>query len=370
MVLAVSALVGPSRAATAVNEPQVMEVVARLPQAVGNITFTPESRVIFSNHPFFEPEIRVAALDASGTNSQPFPNAAWNTPGKDPDAYLDSVLGLRGTADGVVWMLDMDNRAKITPKLVGWNTRTDSLERIYPIPAPASRVYSQHNDFIVDPVHSAFYIADEAIGDGGDGSKGALLVVDMATGAARRVLEGHVSTRAEAVPITVGGKVLITKDAQGKATPLRIGADGIIADPQFEWLYYGPLKGGSLYRVRTADLLDLSLSDASLGERVERYAAKPSNGGLAIDREGNIYLTEVESDAVGVIPADTRTYRRFAAHPALSWPDGVSYSPDGHMYVPAAQVHLGAAFNGGKGKNRPPYLIMRFKPLVPGIAGH
>lgn len=92
-----------------------MEVVARLPQSVGNITFTPDGRVIFSHHPIFEPDIRVAELDRSGEGFRPFPDARWNTPGKDPDAFLDSVLGVRGDENGVVWLLPPGESGLQTP---------------------------------------------------------------------------------------------------------------------------------------------------------------------------------------------------------------------------------------------------------------
>lgn len=247
---------------------------------------------------------------------------------------------------------------------------SNRLERIYSIPAPATREYSQHNDFAVDHKHGAFYIADEGIGRGGNGSKGALVVVDMKTGEARRLLEGHASTRAEEVPISIAGQTLTIKAPDGKQAPLRIGADGIVADHAYEWLYFGPLSGGWLYRVRITDLLDRALAERDLGERVERYAKKPNNGGLSIDGAGNIYLTEVETTTIGVIPADTREYRRFASHPDLSWPDGVSYSPDGYLYVSAAQIDRAAVFNGGTARNKPPYLIMRVRPLTASRIGH
>ena len=50
-----------------------------------------------------------------------------------------------------------------------------------------------------------------------------------------------------------------------------------------------PLNGTSIYRVRIADSDNESLGEAELGARVERYAAKPNNGGLSIDSEGNLY---------------------------------------------------------------------------------
>lgn len=349
---------------------QTAEVVAELPEAVGNITFTPDERIIYSHHPFFSPVIRVAELNADRRSGRPFPNLTWNTPRKDNDHYLDSVLGLRGDEDGVIWMLDMGTRGGITPKLVGWNTRTDRLERIYHIPAPASRPESQLNDFVVDVKHGAFYIADEGIGPGGDGSQAALVVVDRRNGTSRRLLEGHESVLPEDIAITVDGRELRVPDADGKSVHLRVGADGIALDRQAQWLYFGPLNGAWLYRVRTSDLLDTSLNAEVLGQRVERYARKPNNGGLSIDDDGNLYLTEVEHRAVGVIGPKERRYQRLTSHPDLVWPDGVSFSPDGWMYVSAAQISEVSAFNEGKALNRPPYFIFRFRPLAPGLLGH
>lgn len=352
------------------EDPKTAEVFAQLPSSVGNVTFTPDNRVIYSHHPFFSPEIRVAELNSDKQSYKPFPSEAWNTPRKETDRYFDSVLGLRGDERGVVWILDMGQRTGITPKIVGWNTRENRLERIYYVPGPTSLPESQHNDFIVNHKDGVFVIADEAIGPGGDGSTAALVIVDMNTGATRRVLQGHVSTIPEDVPIVVDGKTLSVSDGNGGQTVIKVGADGIAADTTFTWLYFGPLNGSAVYRVRFADILDEALTDEELGDRVERYADKPNNGGLSIDEAGNLYLTEVETNAVGIIPADTRRYRRYAVGDNLSWPDGVSFSPDGFMYVSAAQISRAALFNDGEALNEAPYLIYRFKPEAPGRIGH
>ncbi|MGJ8629331.1 MAG: L-dopachrome tautomerase-related protein [Sulfitobacter sp.] len=346
------------------------EIVAELPQSVGNITFTPNNDIIFSHHPFFSPDIRVALLNEDKKSFTPFPNLAWNTPREGTDRYLDSVLGLRGDENGIVWMLDMGQRTGLTPKLVGWNTWEDRLEKIYYIPAPASVPESQHNDFVVNHKDGVFVIADEGIGPGGDGTQAALVIVDMATGATRRVLQGHVSTLPEDVAITVDGKDLTVPDGNGGQVVIKVGADGIAADGAFEWLYYGPLSGSAIYRVKFSDLLNEGLDDAALGNLVERYADKPNNGGLSIDQSDNLYLTEVETNAVGIIPADTREYRRYAEADDLSWPDGISFALDGHMYVSAAQISRADLFNEGKALNEAPYLIYRFEPEAPGRIGH
>ncbi len=340
------------------------EVFARLPQSVGNIAITPDNQIIFSHHPFFAPDIRVAKL-TSPTTFQPFPNAEWNTPRKGTDQYLDNVLGLRSDENGIVWIIDMGFRTKITPKLVGWNTRTNRLERIYYMPEPITVPGSQPQDIVIDQKNRKFYIADENIGPGGDGSHAAIIVIDMDSGLARRVLDGDRSTVPENVPITVDGNDLTVPGKDGKPAIIKVGCDGITMDVRSEWVYFAPLNGRSLYRIRAADLNDEKLTLAELSAKVERYSDKPNNGGLSIDYADNIYLTAVETKSVGVVGAD-RKYRTFLSDPDMVWPDGITASPDGYMYVSASQVSAAAMFHGGKAENKAPYLIYRFKPLAAG----
>jgi len=223
------------------GQPRRPEVFATVSNAVGNISFTPRGELVYSHHPFFNPDIRVMKYDAENKHSTPFPNLAWNTPRSTDDQYLSSVLGIRNDANGIIWMLDMGQRNNITPKLVGWNTRTDQLERIYYLPATALVPESQPNDMVVDTRHGVFVIADEGIGNGGNGSKAALIIVDMKTGAARRVLQGTRTTRPEYTPTIINGKHLAVNHKD-----LLVGCDGITADAGFEWLYYAPLNGKSV----------------------------------------------------------------------------------------------------------------------------
>ena len=151
---------------------------------------------------------------------------------------------------------------------------------------------------------------------------------------------------------------------------LGVGVDGIALDSKSEWLYYGPLSSYKIYRIRMTDLLDKSLTPAQLGAKVETYADKPFNGGLSIDTRNNLYLTEVGERAIGVIPADTRKYYRIVTAPGMVWPDGVTFNSDGYMYTGAAQLTLTNVLQAdGVGKNKPPYLVYRFRPLAPGTPG-
>ena len=339
------------------------EVFMTTDEAVGNITFTPNGNLVYSQHPFFGPENRVMIYDKATKTHQPFPNEVWNTPRETDDNYLSNVLGIRNDENGIVWMLDMAQRNKVTPKIVGWNTTTNSLERIYYIPESAAPKEAQPNDMVVDTKNDYFIIADEGIGNGGDGTKAAFIVVDMKTGKTRRLLEGTRTTLPENNPTIIDGKHLAVD-----GTDLLIGNDGITADKNFEWIYYGPLNGTKIYRIKTADLVNEALTEEELDSKIETYSEKPNNGGMSIDIAGNIYLTAIETKSVAVVLAKDRSVKTMIEDENLVWPDGVSYNDvDGYMYVSAAQVNKGAAFNDGKNRATKPFYVFRFKPLAEGV---
>lgn len=339
------------------------EVFASVEQSVGNIAFTNKGDLIYSHHPFFSPAFRVVKYDANTKTTVPFPNKEWNTPRETDDHYLSNVLGIRNDKNGIVWMLDMGYRNPVTPKIVGWNTITDKLERIYYLPNTSVISTSQPNDMIVDTKNGVFVIADEGIGNGGDGSSASLIIVDMKTGKTRRLLEGHRTTLPENTPTMVKGNPLAVN---GKN--LLVGCDGITVDKNFEWLYYAPLNGNKIYRVKMNDLLNEGFTEKELDKKIEIYSAKPNNGGLSIDFDGNLYLTAMETNSVVVILAKDKSIHPIVTDEKLLWPDGVSYNvTDGYMYVSAAQVHLGAVFNNGQNLAKAPFYIFRFKPLVKGV---
>lgn len=339
------------------------EVFATVEQSVGNIAFTHQGDLVYSHHPFFSPNFRVVKYDAKTKTTTPFPNEEWNTPRETDDHYLSNVLGIRNDENGIVWILDMGQRNPVTPKIVGWNTITDKLEWIYYLPETAVVSTSQPNDMVVDTKHGVFVIADEGIGNGGNGSTAALILVDMKTGKTRRLLEGSRTTLPENMPTMIDGNPLTVN---GKN--LLVGCDGITADKDFEWLYYAPLNGSKVYRVRLVDLLDETLNETELDKKTETYSDKPNNGGLSIDSEGNLYLTAMETNSVAVVLARDKSVRHIFSDKDLLWPDGVSYNVvDGYMYVSAAQVHLGAVFNNGVSKASAPFYIFRFRPLAKGV---
>ena len=351
-------LSGPAMAQTA--EGPAFEVVATLQQGPGNVAVTPEGRIIISNHQFYDPEFRVMEVHADGTTT-PFPTETWSGAPNEDGVGLNAVLGLRSDPRGIVWMLD--NGGEV-PKVVAWDTRTETLHRVIHIPPPATRPGSFHNDLAVDLANEALYLAD--IG-GEDGP--AIVVVDLSTGQSRRVLADHPSLQAEDLPMVIDGQAVRIRTAEGEVVEARVGLNPITIDPSYTWVYFGAMHGDDLWRVRARDLADPALSAGQLADRVERYGDKPVSDGISIDAAGNVYVTDVTGNAIGMTGPDG-TYRILVQDDNhLSWPDGISAGPDGWMYATVNRLHRSAALNAGENLSEPPYYVVRFRPVAEAVPG-
>lgn len=337
-----------------------LEIVAEFPaeHPPGNVAVTPEGRLIMSQHQFFGAPLRVVEVLDDGSVA-PFPNQAWSSEPNSAGTGLNTVLGLRSDENGVVWMLDRSDGTGQPGKIVGWDTENDELYQVVYLPQPIIPTSPFLNDLAVDLDHNAIYITDTASGE-----DSALIVVDLLTGFSRRVLEGDVSTRPEDIPLIVDERVI---NLNGE--PARIGANPITVDPNNEWVYYAPMSGTSLYRIATEDLLDQSLSPTELSGRVERYGDKPICDGITVDNAGNVYITSITDNAIGVVD-ETGTYQTlYQDDQLLSWTDGMAFGADDYIYVTVSQLQNSPPLNNGENDFEPPFYLVRFPSLASGAVG-
>ncbi|NEP63211.1 MAG: hypothetical protein F6K31_40950 [Symploca sp. SIO2G7] len=338
--------------------PTGIEIVAELGQQnpPGNIAVTPDGQLIMSQHQFYGTEIKVVKVLSDGS-VEPFPNQAWASPPDADGIGLNNVLGVRADGNGVVWMLDNPGTEN-TGRLVGWNTRTNQLHQVIYLAPPVIPDNTFLNDFAVDLYNNAVYIADTA-----GGSNAAIIVIDLNTGYARRVLVGHASMQPEDIPLVVDGQTAMLGDGEA-----RIGVNPITVDPSNEWVYYGPMSGRSLYRIRTSDLLNQDLSPTQLASKVERFGDKPISDGITIDAGRNVYVTDITNNAIGVVDPNG-TYRVLYQAESLSWTDGFGFGPDNYIYVTVNQLHRSPTLNQGQNFSQPPYYLIRFPSIDAGIVG-
>ena len=341
------------------DEFEELEIVAEFPaeHPPGNVAVTPEGRIIMSQHQFYGAPLRVVEVLDDGS-VVPFPNEAWSSEPNSEGIGLNTVLGLRSDENGVVWMLDRSDGEGQPGKIVGWDTQNDELYQVIYIPQPIIPDSPFLNDLAVDLDHNAIYVTDTANGD-----DSALIVVDLTTGFSRRVLEGDVSTRPEDIPLIVDERII---NMAGE--PAKIGVNPITVDPNNEWVYYAPMSGTSLYRIATEDLLDTSLSPEELSSRVERYGDKPICDGITIDGAGNVYITSITNNAIGVVD-ETGEYQILYQDDLLSWTDGMAFNADDYVYVTVSQLHNSPPLNNGNNDAEPPFYLVRFPALASGTVG-
>jgi sugar lactone lactonase YvrE len=355
---------------SAVNGP--LETMLELNLAPGNPAVSPAGRLYFSLHPFGDPEIRVAEVLQNG-GLRAYPTDDWSHEVGPNGIGIQSIIGLKCDAKGILWMLDAGNLGApngTPPKLIAWDTVGERLSRVVHLPPPITSAKSFLQDLAIDASRETLYIADSGIGSGFQDAAPGIVVVYLRTGVARRVLDGATCVRPEAgATMVIDGKEVGVSGEGAERTVARVGVNPITIDDKSEWVYFGAMHGTSLWKVKADDLANPGLPPAELEARVVRHGDKPVSDGITIDSAGNVYVTDLTSHAIGVVEPSGSYRVLFRDDALLQWPDGMCAGHDGKIYVSVNQLNRQAALNQGRADVTPPYRLLRFTPLAPATLG-
>ena len=337
-----------SKATAPIEKPAVaaatLQKVASFDHQVTGVAVSEDGR-IFVNFPrwFEDVPMSLAELTKDG-KLHPYPDAEWNGyRNAAPLAPGDHFVCVQAeTADGHGHLWVIDPAAPATgfvvpggPKLVEIDLKTNSVVRTYLFDGQAAPQGSYLNDVRLSPDGKYAYLTDS-------GAQGSLVVLDTATGRARRVLDGDGSTQVDkTVKVVIGGKEIHTADGRG----VQFAADSISIDPKGEFLSWQPLTGKTLYRIATATLQDASLSPDQVSAKVETVSPSEPNDGLWQDGSGSYYFTAVQDGAIETQDPGAKTRKMLVKDPRLVWPDTFAEGPGAALYVTNSAIQNSPRYN-------------------------
>lgn len=330
-----------------------LEEVLSYPLPIGNVAVSETGRIFFTVHPEARPKGNRVLEYVDGA-SVPYPDGASQL------ELFDTVLGIVIDDQQRLWTIDHGNHGLRDARLLGFDLETGSLIHDHVFDGAIAPAGSFLQDLQVSRDGRTIIIADTSLWR----KSPALVVYDVASGRARRVLEGHASVAAENFLIRTRQR---TMTFLGGILSLKGGVDGIALGDGT--LYYGALTGSGLYRVPLADLRNEELPDSQLAARIEHHAPKPLSDGFSLDLAGNLYGTDIEHAAIfrvspeGELATVLRSER-------LRWPDGLSFGPDGWLYIADSALADVILRSPEHVRDSGPYRIFRFRPGAGGRPGH
>lgn len=296
--------------------------------------------------------VSVGELLADGSVSA-FPDKKWNEfiqGSKVTGNEFVCAQAVYTDSSGSLWIVDpaaprFQGPIDGGPKLVKVNLNTNKVEKTYPL-GPVAPNKSYLNDVRIDTKRQIAYLTDSGLG--------AIVVLDLKSGAARRLLADSPSTKAEDVKVVIDGKRWgVERDGSVR----KVHSDGIALDKGGDYLYYQALTGKTLYRVATKDLRNEKLSPKDLNSKVEKVATTCIADGIEFGADGILYITSLEDNSIKKLDVNAASKKLEMAvqDKQLVWPDSIAVRGDGFMYVTCSQINLGP-------KPATPYKIFRFKP--------
>jgi sugar lactone lactonase YvrE len=313
-----------------------LQSVATFDHQVTGVTVAPDGR-IFVNFPRWTEDTPVSVAEVLSDGSiKPYPDEQWNgwrnarMSELTADNHFVCVQSVFADRRGSLWIVDpaapnSEKTIKNGPKIVEVDLSTNKVKRVFPISAEIAGAASYLNDIRLAPDGRFAYLTDS-------GSPGGLVVLNVESGQAWRVLSDDPSTQFElSVTVETDGRPLRRPDGR---QPL-FNADSLALSKDGKLLYWQALTGKTLYRIETSAI---QTAEASSGARPEKVATTEPVDGLWTGEKDEIYLSSIADNAVKILDPANGNVRLLLSDSRLRWPDTFSQGPDGAIYVTASHI--------------------------------
>jgi sugar lactone lactonase YvrE len=287
----------------------------------------------------------LSLLDASAESGPArliaFPSLERNAVGGAPDRSLRNVWGFHvDQRNGLLWALDQGWVAGETEappnaqKLMVFDLASGNVVATISLDAVADRKGSFLNDIAVDEARKLAFISDSALRSP-SANRAGLIVVDLRSGTARRVLGGHPALQA-----VRGAKILSHGAEVWPGKPRGLGINGVALSPDGETLYWTVTSGTRLRAVPTSLLRDTDAELKTVAAGIRDLGDIGGNTtGIVADGTGRVYVTDVTRR--GIVRYDPQTGRieLVASDERVRWPDAPAIDPTGNLVFTASSLN-------------------------------
>ena len=345
---------------------------------------------VFVNFPRWGDDVPFTVAEVVHGKAVAYPDAVVNDwPGRksgDPTQYKDqtqnenhfvSVQSVVVDPANRLWILDtgsplLKNALPGGPKLVAIDLATNKIIKRILLPPSIASPTSYMNDVRFDlrfgsPAGSDGIRGIAYITDSSEKGPTGFVIVDLATGQAWRKLDETASVKPEpGFVMFAEGRPLYKTEPGQPVKPGVFANDSLAISADGSKLFYCPVSATKLYSIPTAALRDRNLTPEATAAQVALVTGKESSDGLESDAAGNVYSTAPASGSILKIGANPNfangiEVTTLVHDPRLLWPDTMSLSDDGYLYVTANQLYNQPAMHSGKDLRQKPYVLFRIK---------
>ena len=331
-----------------------IEAVVKSPRPLGNAAVSATGRIFYTIHPESNPDYPKMYEWVDGKP------VAYPPESQQPKLFT-SPLGLKIDSKNRLWIIDPANHGLGQPKLIAIDLASNAVVEEFNFPRDVAPLGSFLQDLQISTDGRWVYIADVGFW----AKRPAIVVYDSVNRVARRVLNRDPSTYPQ--NILIRNQI---KDMSffGGLLEMKTGVDGVALSRDDQWLYYAAMNHDTLFRIPAAALQDDKLTPAALAAKIEPVGKKPLNDGLSIDDHNNVFITDIEHQAVLEMSADGKL-STVVKDKRIRWADGLTFGPDGWLYLSDSAIPQLVLQSAEHHKAEAPYYVWRFKPGTSGAAG-
>lgn len=300
-----------------------LEALAELEFPAGNVTSSPDGRIFFTIHPFANPERFTDAFLFEWVDGKPLPY-----PSAEVQSEFVGALGLTADRHDRLWMIRPAGIEDRKTRLFAFDLDTGERVVDYAF-ADGTAPFAQ--DLRVSFDGKTVVLADTGVFRF---TEAALIVFDVESKTARRVLQSHPSVSPQNWVIQANDEPY--QVFYGLVT-FSVGVDGLAMSHDGKWLYYATMSHDSVFKVPLDALRDSSSNPSDLAAAVQRVGPKPLSDGIEIDADETVYITDVEHGGLARLSADG-TLTTLVRSKDVVWADGINLTASGDVLFTDSKI--------------------------------